>query len=91
VWSQHSIASGNVRHEATVAEKIGKLIPVLIDPLTPDQFPMGLYSVQAANLVDWAGEHSNSGWAKLRAEVEAKIKPHDRSGCKIPFTASKRT
>lgn len=76
VWSLNSVASGNVRHEATVAEKVGKLIPVLLDPLTPDQFPMGLFNVQAANLVGWEGEHTNSGWAKLSAEVEVKIKPH---------------
>lgn len=76
VWSLNSVASGNVRHEATVAEKVGKLIPVLLDPLTPDQFPMGLFNVQAANLVGWEGESRNSGWLKLSAEVEAKIKPH---------------
>ena len=75
-WSLNSVASGNVRHEATVADKVGKLIPVLLDPLSPDQFPMGLYNVQAANLVGWEGEYDNSGWAKLSAEVEAKIKPH---------------
>lgn len=75
-WSQNSVGSNNVRHEATVAQKLSKLIPVLIDRLTPDQFPMGLYNVQAANLIGWAGDYDNVGWNKLAAEVEASVKPH---------------
>jgi hypothetical protein len=39
-WSEASVASRNVRHEATVAAHYGKLIPTLIDPLSPDQYPM---------------------------------------------------
>jgi hypothetical protein len=52
LWSKQSIESDNVRHEATVAKRQNKLIHVLLDPLTPEQFPMGLYTVQATNLTD---------------------------------------
>src|SRR6266511_329029 len=38
-WSTNSIASDNVRHEATVAKQQGKLIPVLLEQLTAEQFP----------------------------------------------------
>src|SRR5262245_37338926 len=49
-WSATSVSSDNVRHEATVAKQQGKLISVLLEPLTAEQFPMGLYAQQAANL-----------------------------------------
>jgi hypothetical protein len=74
-WSANSVASDNVRHEATVAKTQGKLVPVLIEELRPDQFPMGLYSVQGANLSAWSGESTNPEWQKLQAEVEAKLTP----------------
>jgi hypothetical protein len=41
-WSVNSIASDNVRHEAMVAKQHGKLVPVMLDALTAEQFPMGL-------------------------------------------------
>ena len=41
-WSATSVSSDNVRHEAAVAKQQGKLISVLLEPLTAEQFPMGL-------------------------------------------------
>jgi hypothetical protein len=37
-WSAASVASDNVRHEAMVAKQQGKLISVLLEPLTIQQF-----------------------------------------------------
>jgi TIR domain len=74
-WSAASVASRNVRHEATIADQQGKLIPVLLEPLTAQQFPMGLYSHQAANLGDWNGDLNHDEWCKLRREYEAKLMP----------------
>ena len=74
-WSSASITSRNVRHEAVVASEQGKLIPVLLEPLTTQQFPMGLYAQQAANLADWNGEVNHEEWEKLRREYEAKLMP----------------
>jgi hypothetical protein len=74
-WSSTSIASDNVRHEATVAKMQGKLIQVLLEPLTPDQFPMGLYSQQGVNLVDWAGDPHHEGWRQAIREIESKLTP----------------
>jgi len=45
-WSAHSVKSDNVVHEATIAKNVGKLIPVLLDPLEATQFPMGHYTTQ---------------------------------------------
>lgn len=74
-WSANSIASPNVRHEATVARDRGKLIPVMLEALSTDMFPMGLYNVQAADLTSWTSDVTSPQWIKLRAEVEAKLTP----------------
>jgi hypothetical protein len=74
-WSQNSVASDNVRHEATVAKQQGKLVPVLLETLTADQFPMGLYSTQAADISSWTGDLESTEWLRLRREVEAKLIP----------------
>jgi hypothetical protein len=74
-WSASSVASDNVRHEASIARRHGKLIPVLLEPLAVDDFPMGLYSQQAANLAHWTGDLAHAEWRKLAREVEAKLLP----------------
>jgi hypothetical protein len=74
-WSASSVASDNVRHEATIAKHHGKLIQVLLEPLTVDQFPMGLYTQQAANLADWKGDFDHAEWRKLRREIAFKLTP----------------
>jgi hypothetical protein len=74
-WSTASVASDNVRHEATVAKQQGKLISVLLESLTAQQFPMGLYAQQAANLSSWDGDQGHDAWRKFRREYEAKLTP----------------
>ena len=74
-WSATSVSSDNVRHEATVAKQQGKLISVLLEPLTAEQFPKGLYAQQAANLSDWNGDSGHQEWRKFRREFEAKLTP----------------
>jgi len=74
-WSINSIASDNVRHEATVAKQHGKLVPVMLDALTAEQFPMGLYAVQGANLASWTGDDDHVGWSELRRQIETKLTP----------------
>jgi hypothetical protein len=46
-WSRNAVASENVRHEATIARRQNKLIPVMLEALDPDSLPMGQYMVQA--------------------------------------------
>jgi hypothetical protein len=74
-WSATSVSSDNVRHEAMVAKQQGKLISVLLEPLTAEQFPMGLYAQQAANLSGWSGDYDNDQWGKFRREFETKLTP----------------
>jgi len=74
-WSAASVESDNVRHEAAVAKRQGKLITVLLEPLSLDQFPMGLYSQQAINLTNWKGDFDDAEWHKLNRDIEAKLTP----------------
>ena len=74
-WSLASIASDNVRHEATVAKEQRKLVPVLLDPLRVEQFPMGLFNTQAARLHEWSGNGDDPEWKKLLSEIENKAMP----------------
>ena len=69
-WSGHSVKSDNVMHEATVAKNFGKLIPVLLDPIEANQFPMGHYTTQA--LVIAPEGIAPATLQRLSAEVEAK-------------------
>jgi hypothetical protein len=74
-WSRESIGSDNVRHEATVAKDQGKLITVLLEPLTAQHFPMGLYTLQAVTLPNWKGDFEDTEWKKLCREVEDRLTP----------------
>ncbi|HST36492.1 MAG TPA: toll/interleukin-1 receptor domain-containing protein [Allosphingosinicella sp.] len=47
LWTRASVASPNVRHEAIIAREQDKLLPIMADELTPTDFPMGLFMVQA--------------------------------------------
>lgn len=76
LWSEYSVESDNVVHEATIAHKSEKLISILLDPIDADQLPMGLYTHQAVKLIGWSGDDSHDGWRKAVSEVEAKLTPH---------------
>jgi hypothetical protein len=69
-WSEASVKSDNVVHEATVAKKAGKLIPVLLDPIGPNEFPMGYYTTQG--LIWPPSGDSAPTFRRLRDEIEAK-------------------
>jgi hypothetical protein len=75
VWSKNSIASRNVRHEATIATDEGKLISVLIDDLSAKEFPIGHYTFQTPLLSHWTGDQNDDTWLKVRREVEARLMP----------------
>lgn len=73
LWSAVSVASRNVVHEATIAAERGNLIPAVITPLKPEQFPMGTYTVQAADLSDFRGQAGHPGMARLIAAVRERL------------------
>ena len=75
VWTAASIDSKNVRHEAQVADEQGKLLSVLLDPISPSRLPMGLYPVQAVDLTAWAGDATDERFAPVRQWLEKKLTP----------------
>jgi hypothetical protein len=96
LWSKASIASPNVRHEAMIARDVGALIPVLIDPLKPTDFPMGLYLVQAISLAGWKGDAADPAAHRVVSEVAARMnrpapplpKPRKKAGAVPPVVAA---
>jgi TIR domain/Bacterial Ig-like domain (group 2) len=76
LWSTHSVESDWVKEEAEEARAVGKLIPVLIEPVKP---PVGFRSIQAADLIDWNGSRDFLGARQLIADLEALMgKPPPR-------------
>jgi hypothetical protein len=72
LWSHASIASQNVRHEAMIARDAQKLVPVMIESLKPEDFPMGLYLVQGIQLLDWR-DGGSKNLDKLASDVAVRL------------------
>jgi TIR domain/Bacterial Ig-like domain (group 2) len=68
LWSTHSVESDWVKEEAEEARALGRLIPVLIQPVKP---PVGFRSIQAADLTDWDGSKDSLGARQLIADLES--------------------
>ncbi len=68
LWSTHSVESDWVKEEAEEARALGRLLPVLIEPVKP---PVGFRSIQAADLIDWDGSRDSLGARQLIADVES--------------------
>ena len=71
VWSRASIDSEWVFNEASEARKRGMLVPVLVDDVEP---PLEFRHLQAARLVEWRGDKSDSEWAGLLEAVRGLVK-----------------
>ncbi len=67
VWSQTSAASEWVRAEADVARNQKKLVQTAIDDVMP---PLPFNQIQFADLRDWNGDPSHSGWRKVLMSLE---------------------
>ena len=68
LWSSHSVESDWVKEEAEEARALGRLIPVLIEPVKP---PVGFRSIQAADLINWDGSKDALGARQLIADLES--------------------
>lgn len=62
LWSKHSIRSEWVKNEAAAASERGVLVPATIENV---KLPLEFRRKQTANLVDWTGELSHSGFQAL--------------------------
>jgi TIR domain/Bacterial Ig-like domain (group 2) len=71
LWSTHSVESDWVKEEAEEARALGRLIPVLIEPVKP---PVGFRSIQAADLIDWDGSRDFLGARQLITDLESLMR-----------------
>jgi len=70
IWSEASVAAPWVKEEATVGKNRGVLVPARIDDVDP---PLGFMMIQAADLVDWHGDRSDSRWAHFLDAVRSTL------------------
>lgn len=83
LWSRASVASRNVVHEATIAVERRMLIPAIVEDLKSTDFPMGFYTVQAADLRGYRGQAGHEGMTRLIAAVAALVGRGAAPGAKV--------
>jgi hypothetical protein len=70
LWSKHSIGSEWVKNEAAAASERGVLVPAAIESV---KLPLEFRRRQTADLIDWKGEPSHSGFQALCEGVNNTI------------------
>lgn len=70
LWSKHSIASEWVKNEAAVASERGVLVPAIIESV---KLPLEFRGKQTANLIEWMGQPSHSGFQALCEGIATRI------------------
>jgi len=70
VWTRESVQSEWVLNEASDARKRDRLVPVLLDPVTP---PLEFRHLQAADLSDWKGDSADPRFTRLHQGVVAML------------------
>jgi hypothetical protein len=69
LWSKEAILSEWVKNEAAAAAERGILVPALIDNI---KLPLEFRRRQTADLIDWDGDPSHSGFLALCDGIEVK-------------------
>ena len=72
LWSPRSVASRWVRAEATQADRANKLVPVIIEPC---ERPIIFELTHTADLPDWKGDVTDSGWRSLVSDLRRLVGP----------------
>ena len=67
LWSPRSVASRWVRAEATLADRAGTLLPVMIETC---ERPIMFELIQTADLSHWKGNVADTGWRALLSEIQ---------------------
>ena len=70
LWSPRSVQSRWVRAEATVAQRNGSFIPVMIETCTR---PVMFELTQSADLIGWDGASDHPGWQTFLADVRSHL------------------
>lgn len=70
LWSRKSVASRWVRSEATIAQRLGTIVPVMIEPC---ERPVMFELVQTADLSDWGGHSDHPGFREFAKEIRCLV------------------
>ena len=88
VWTSNSVASEWVVNEASDARKRNRLVPVMLEPLTP---PLEFRHLQTADLSKWGGDAADPEFAGLRHAVSAMLARADPSQKTAPISVPVRS
>jgi hypothetical protein len=66
LWSKRSVASRWVRAEATIADRMNKLAPVLIEPCDR---PIIFELLHTTDLTEWSGDREDPVWQRFLADL----------------------
>lgn len=91
LWSPRSVASRWVRAEATLADRKDKLAPVIIEHCDR---PIIFELTHTADLAEWTGDTSDSGWKSLVKDLHRLIERNPvevspRAAARGPHEASR--
>ncbi len=78
LWSPRSVASRWVRSEATLAHRLGTLVPVAIEAC---ERPVMFELTQTAELAHWTGDPDEKTWRAFLADVRRLV---ERDGAPAP-------
>ena len=72
LWSKKSVISRWVRAEATLADRNGTLVPVMIEPC---ERPIMFELTQTADLSHWGGDATDAAWLAFLADLSIASVP----------------
>lgn len=75
LWSRNSIDSDWVCEEASEGQRLGKLVPVALDPVLP---PVGFRQIQAADLSQWDGSPQDTAARQLLQDLASHVRESPR-------------
>lgn len=75
LWSRNSIDSDWVCEEASEGQRLGKLVPVALDPVLP---PVGFRQIQAADLSQWDGSPQDAAARQLLEDLASHVRETPR-------------
>lgn len=67
LWSPRSVTSRWVRAEATLADRLGKLAPVVIEEC---ERPIIFQLTHTTDLTEWTGDHEDPVWRRLIEDLQ---------------------
>ncbi|HEU0309919.1 MAG TPA: TIR domain-containing protein [Sphingomicrobium sp.] len=81
LWSPRSVASRWVRAEATLADRVNKLVPIMIEACNR---PIIFELTHAAELAEWTGDTSDPSWQTLVRDLRRLIDSGKETAPAVP-------